>query len=238
RPGCNAGENRNLEYRSPEPAFRNNLERRLRSSLRDRRGPRRRRRSVLLRGKRLSEEKVATFLGREGWRWLAEPDACLVEAAGLNWTCQGKTDLGRLTEGVKAKHNAPAFLVSVNGDFRFEATFEATFADLYDQVGILAQASEVRWLKVGAELDGRHWLSAVHTHDESDWSREPLGPLPIGLAVERRATSVFCSVHEEGKWRIFRVLYLPGPIEVGPYSCAPKGVGFEALMPSPVLTDV
>jgi regulation of enolase protein 1 (concanavalin A-like superfamily) len=68
----------------------------------------------------------------------------------------------------------------------------------------------------------------VHTHDESDWSREPLDALPIELAVERRDNSVSCSVHEEGKWRVFRVLYLPGPIEVGPYSCAPKGPGFEA----------
>jgi hypothetical protein len=34
------------------------------------------------------------------------------------------------------------------------------------------------------------------------------------------------------------VLYLPGSVEVGPYSCAPKGVGFESIMRSPVLTDL
>jgi regulation of enolase protein 1 (concanavalin A-like superfamily) len=137
---------------------------------------------------------------------------------------------------VESKHDAPAFVVSANGDFRFEATFDATFADLYDQVGILAQGSELRWLKVGVELDGRLWLSAVHTHDESDWSREPFGAMPLELAVERRANSVTCSLHEEGTWRAFRVLYLPGPIEIGPYSCAPKGGGFEAVMRSAVLT--
>jgi len=137
---------------------------------------------------------------------------------------------------VQSKHDAPAFVVSVNGDFRFEATFDATFADLYDQVGILAQASELRWLKVGVELDGRLWLSAVHTHDESDWSREPFGAMPLELSVERQANSVSCSLHEEGTWRVFRVLYLPGPIELGPYSCAPKGGGFEAVMRSAVLT--
>jgi regulation of enolase protein 1 (concanavalin A-like superfamily) len=136
---------------------------------------------------------------------------------------------------VESKHDAPAFVVPVNGDFRLEATFEATFVDLYDQVGILAQASETRWLKAGVELDGRLWLSAVHTHDESDWSREPFGALPLQLAVERRDNSVFCSVHEEGAWRIFRVLYLPGALEVGPYSCAPKGDGFEAVMRSALL---
>jgi len=172
--------------------------------------------------------RMATFLGRDGWRWLVEPRASEVEADRLTWTCEGETDLWRITEGVESKHDAPAFVVSVSGDFRFEATFDATFADQYDQVGILAQTSEVRWLKVGVELDGRLWLSAVHTHDESDWSREPLGALPLELVVERRDDSVFCSVREEGAWRVFRVLYLPGSIEVGPYSCAPKGSGFEA----------
>jgi uncharacterized protein len=175
-------------------------------------------------------------VGHDGWRWLVEPRASRLEADRLTWTCQGKTDLWRITEDVPSKHDAPAFVVPVNGDFRFEATFEATFADQYDQVGILAQASELRWLKVGVELDGRAWLSAVHTHAESDWSREPFGELPIELAVERRADSVFWSVHEESQWRIFRVLYLPGRIEIGPYSCAPKGAGFEARMRSPVLT--
>ena len=185
----------------------------------------------------MTSEKTDTFLDRRGWRWLAEPRVHRVEAGRVTWTCRGQTDLWRITEGVQTKHDAPAFLVSTNADFRFEATFEATLADLYDQVGILAQASELRWLKVGAELDGRLWLSAVHTHDESDWSREPLQALPIELAVERRADTVFCSVREDGEWRTFRVLYLPGPIEVGPYSCAPKGDGFEAVMRSPSLTD-
>jgi regulation of enolase protein 1 (concanavalin A-like superfamily) len=177
-----------------------------------------------------------TFLGRDGWHWVVEPAASRTEAGRLTWTCPGNTDLWRITEGVESKHDAPAFAVSVRGDFRLEATFEATFADLYDQVGLLAQASEVRWLKVGVELDERLWLSAVHTHDESDWSREPFGAMPLELAVERRDNSVFCSVRADDEWRTFRVLYLPGPIEVGPYSCAPKGPGFEAVMRSGALT--
>ncbi len=181
---------------------------------------------------------MATFLGYAGWRWLASPRACRLDADHVTWTCPGTTDFWRITEGVPSKHDGSAFVVGVDGDFRLEATFEATFAELYDQVGILAQASETRWLKVGAELDGRLWLSAVHTHDESDWSREPLHELPFELAVERRADSVFCSVRESGEWRTFRVLYLPGPIEVGPYSCAPKGDGFEAAMTAAVLTGL
>lgn len=177
------------------------------------------------------------FLAHDSLHWLVEPRDWHVDADRLTWSCKGETDLWRITEGVQSKHDAAAFVVRLKGDFRLEATFEATFADLYDQVGIFAQTSEVRWLKAGVELDGRLWLSAVHTHDESDWSREPLDEMPLELAVERRDDSVFCSVHEEGTWRCFRVLYLPGLVEVGPYSCAPKGAGFEAVMRSAVLTE-
>jgi regulation of enolase protein 1 (concanavalin A-like superfamily) len=41
------------------------------------------------------------FLGHDGWRWLVEPDAFRVEPDRLTWTCQGETDLWRITEGVR-----------------------------------------------------------------------------------------------------------------------------------------
>jgi regulation of enolase protein 1 (concanavalin A-like superfamily) len=179
---------------------------------------------------------MSTLIGVDGWRWSVEPRAARVDADRLTWTCGGRTDLWRITEGVPTKHDAPALLLAVDADFRLEATFEAELADLYDQVGILAEVSEVRWLKAGVELDARLWLSAVHTHDASDWSREPLGELPVALAVERLADTVFCSVREHGGWRTFRVLHLPGPLAVGAYSCAPQGDGFEAVMRSASLT--
>jgi regulation of enolase protein 1 (concanavalin A-like superfamily) len=181
---------------------------------------------------------MATFLGRDSWQWSIEPERSEIRMDRLTWRCAGDTDLWRVTEGVPSKHYAPAFLLPTDGDFRFEATFDATLESLYDQVGILVQSSELRWLKLGVELDGRLWLSAVYTKGESDWSREPLASLPLQLAVERRSDSVFCSVREDGQWRLFRVLYLSGPVEVGPYSCAPKGNGFEALMQSPALTSL
>jgi regulation of enolase protein 1 (concanavalin A-like superfamily) len=167
-----------------------------------------------------------------------EPRRSHVDADRVTWICPGNTDFWRITEGVPSKHDGPAFVVSIDGDFRLEAAFEASLVDVYDQVGILVRASELRWLKVGAELDDRLWLSAVHTNDESDWSREPLSALPVELAVERRSDTVLCSVREAGEWRSFRILYLPGRIEVGPYSCAPKGDGFEAVMRSAALAQL
>jgi uncharacterized protein len=178
---------------------------------------------------------MTRFLGRDGWRWVAEPAPFEAREDSLTWRCGAETDFWRLTEGHPPKHDGQAFVVPVEGDFRFEARFEAPLAELYDQAGIFVEASEERWLKLGVELDGDFWLSAVHTRGESDWSREPAAGLPIRLAVERRSGSVFCSAHFD-EWRVFRVLHLPGPVAVGPYSCAPRGGGFETSMRGARLT--
>jgi regulation of enolase protein 1 (concanavalin A-like superfamily) len=146
----------------------------------------------------------------------------------LTWRCSGGTDFWRVTESGIVKHDGQTFLVPVEGDFRLEALVEGALAERYDQVGLFVQASEERWVKLGAELDDGLWLGAVHTRGESDWSREPLAALPVRLAVERHADTIACSSEVDGAWRMFRQLHLAGPVSVGPYSCAPVGGGFEA----------
>jgi regulation of enolase protein 1 (concanavalin A-like superfamily) len=180
--------------------------------------------------------QVTSFLGRDGWRWVASPVSWAAENDSLTWRCHGKTDFWRVTEGHPAKHDGQALVVSVEGDFRLEASFEAALAERYDQTGLFAEVDGERWLKLGVELDGQFWLSAVHTRGESDWSREPVLGLPIRLALERRSDSVFSSAHLDGAWRVFRVLHLPGSVAVGPYSCAPRGDGFETSMRQARLT--
>jgi regulation of enolase protein 1 (concanavalin A-like superfamily) len=102
------------------------------------------------------------------------------------------------------------------------------FGDRYDQVGLMIVASEERWLKAGIEVDGELWLSAVHTRDESDWSRERWDMTGARLHAARMDGTIEVSVESAGTRRVFRTLYLDGPVGVGPYSCAPKGNGFQA----------
>ncbi|MGZ4316487.1 MAG: DUF1349 domain-containing protein [Gaiellaceae bacterium] len=179
---------------------------------------------------------MTDFLGWPGWRWLFETPDFQIEGDGLTWRCPGGTDYWRVTHGAPSKHLAAAFVVPVAADFRLEAIFEAHLADPYDQMGLLVESDERRWFKAGVELEDRLWLSAVHTHEESDWSRERLASLPLEIAVERRSDSVFCSVREGDAWREFRTLSLPGPVVVGAYACAPRGDGFEASMRAAKLT--
>lgn len=172
-----------------------------------------------------------TLLGRPGWTWThAPPEPAEATRDGLRWTCGARTDLWRITDGVETKHDGQGLLLAQEGDFTFEATFEAPLEARFDQVGVLVEADEQRWLKCGVELDDRPWLSAVHTHGASDWSREPTPGLPVRLGLERRDGTLKVAVHQDGVPRTFRVLHLPGPVRVGPYSCAPQGPGFAAVM--------
>jgi regulation of enolase protein 1 (concanavalin A-like superfamily) len=177
---------------------------------------------------------MSSFLQQMGWSWTVEPDSFELGDDSLSWRCRGGSDFWRITESGIAKHDGQAFLVQ--GDFRLEGVVDAELAERYDQVGLFLQADEERWLKLGAELDGGLWLGAVHTRAESDWSREPMTALPVRLAVERHADTVACSSEVDGGLRMFRQLHLPGPVSVGPYSCAPLGRGFDASIRDAALT--
>jgi regulation of enolase protein 1 (concanavalin A-like superfamily) len=162
------------------------------------------------------------------WAWTREPVSWADEGETLTWRCVGHSDFWRRTEGLPPVHDGCAYLTPVEGDFKLDLLVDGDFEDRYDQAGLMVQASEERWLKAGLELDGELWLSAVHTRDESDWSRESWGASQARLRVVRDQGTIEVSVQLGDEWRIFRTLFLDGPVAVGPYSCAPRGHGFEA----------
>jgi len=167
------------------------------------------------------------LLGRR-WSWTREPTSWELTGETLVWRCQGGTDYWRKTEGLPPVHNGCSLLTPVERDFELELLVDGAFADRYDQAGLMVLASEQRWLKAGIELDGDLHLSAVNTHDESDWSREPWKGSAVRLRVARIDETIEVSAEADGKWRVFRTLSFSGPVGIGPYSCAPKGSGFEA----------
>lgn len=162
------------------------------------------------------------------WRWSRAPVQWSEQDGGVRWRCHGLTDFWRITEGVASAYDGSALLTRVESDFELELEAYADFAELYDQVGVMVAASDTHWLKAGVEIDQGFWLSAVHTCGESDWSRERWGEPRVQLLVQRHDATVDLSIRESDGWRIFRTLYLDGPVGVGPYSCSPKGGGFDA----------
>jgi uncharacterized protein len=161
------------------------------------------------------------------WSWNREPLSQRTADRTVTWTCPGATDFWRTTEGTPIAHNGCSLLTLVEGDFELEVAISGSFTDRYDQAGLMVVSSELRWLKAGVEVDGEPWLSAVHTREESDWSRESWSSSQVHLRALRHEGSIEVDVEQHGGWRNYRTLYLPGPVGIGLYSCAPKGAGFE-----------
>ena len=172
--------------------------------------------------------QAITGVSGRAWSWNREPVAQRISERTVTWTCPGGTDFWRKTEGTPIAHNGCCLLTGVEGDFELEVAVSANFTDQYDQAGLMVVCSELRWLKAGVEIDGEAWLSAVHTREESDWSREAWGSSQVHLRAVRHEETVEVYVEQDGGWRNYRTLYLPGPVGIGLYSCAPKGTGFEA----------
>jgi uncharacterized protein len=171
-----------------------------------------------------------SLLGLTGWRWLSAPASYEADGDRLVWRCAGNTDFWRKTGGVPSKHNGPALLLPASGSFTIMGTFEARFSHTYDQIGFLVEMTQDTWLKVGIEIDDGLWLSAVHTVDSSDWSREPIDEISVPLRLVRTGATLDASVFQNREWRMFRSLSMAGDVRIGPYSCAPKGPGFEGRM--------
>jgi regulation of enolase protein 1 (concanavalin A-like superfamily) len=167
-------------------------------------------------------------LGGRAWGWNRDPVTWESSDGSVTWRCPGGTDFWRKTEGVPSAHDGCSLLTRVEDDFELDLRVRGEFVDRYDQVGLMVVASEERWLKAGIEVDGERWLSAVHTRGESDWSRERWHASEARLRAVRKDATIEVSVARDGGWRVFRTLHLPGAVGIGPYSCAPKGAGFEA----------
>jgi regulation of enolase protein 1 (concanavalin A-like superfamily) len=172
------------------------------------------------------------WLGDRGWTWTREPaQAVWLTAGALQWHCHAGSDYWRVTDGVQTKHDGSAFVTPVGGDFTLEATVSGDLTAQFDQVGLFLRVDEARWLKAGVELDDELWLSAVHTNDASDWSREPWEAPGATLRMVREAGTVKVSIMESnGGWSEYRIACVPGNAEVGVYSCGPLGEGFAATV--------
>lgn len=162
------------------------------------------------------------------WSWSREPTDLDVAAAGVTWTSPAHSDFWRKTDGAAVAHDGSSLLTRVENDFEFELLVQGSLEDRFDQAGLMIVSSVTRWLKAGVELDGDLWLSAVHTREESDWSREIWSSSEVRLRAVRHNDTIEISVGEIYGLRTFRTIFLPGPVGIGPYACSPKGEGVRA----------
>jgi regulation of enolase protein 1 (concanavalin A-like superfamily) len=104
---------------------------------------------------------------------------------------------------------------------------ESRFDSPYDQCGLMVRADDRNWLKAGIEHDGGTWFSVVETHENSDWSKQESRTPSAEFRVWRSGDTLRVGVVDERGTHLVRELIFDGDVAVGPYSCAPKGRGFD-----------
>ncbi len=164
--------------------------------------------------------------------WLNEPPVWTESDAGLTVFTAPKTDFWRVTHYGFIRDTGHFYYDTVDTDFSLEVTIRGQYDDLYDQAGVMLRVNDRHWIKTGIEyVNGMQYLSAVVTHDYSDWSVLPLPHAPevLQLRVERRkeAIELFYFQDDVG-YAMFRLTYLPcDRLQVGLMCASPDGDGFE-----------
>jgi regulation of enolase protein 1 (concanavalin A-like superfamily) len=166
-------------------------------------------------------------------QWLNEPPHWAPTKQKLTLTTAPNTDFWCITHYGFIRHSGHFFYDTITGDFVAEVTIRGQYRDLYDQAGLMVRVDEHHWLKAGIEyIDGVQNLSAVVTHDHSDWSRMalPQDPDALQLRLERRGETVECFYRDENStFQPFRLTYFRNApaLQVGMMAASPDGTGFE-----------
>ncbi len=166
-------------------------------------------------------------------QWLNEPPHWAQTEQNLTLTTAPNTDFWRITHYGFIRHSGHFFYDTMAGDFAVDVRIRGQYRDLYDQAGLMVRVDEHHWLKAGIEyVDGVQNLSAVATHNYSDWSRMvlPQAPEAFHLRLERRGEAVECFHRDEnGDLRPFRLTYFCNApaLQVGIMAASPDGLGFE-----------
>lgn len=167
-------------------------------------------------------------------QWLNEPIQWSHVGDRLTVKTSPRTDFWRITHYDFIRDSGHFYFDVLQTDFVMEIKVEGHYQELYDQAGIMLRVDEKHWIKAGIEyVDGVQNLSAVVTHNYSDWSVTPLShpPQNLHLRVERRQEAIHL-LYSDGSsnFTMFRMAYLPGEsLQVGPMCASPEGNGFEVV---------
>lgn len=172
----------------------------------------------------------------EKMSWFNEP---------LSWSigCDGsfkmfvtpQTDYWRITHYGFTVDDAPFYYGLYGGEFEVAVKITGDYKTTFDQMGLMLRIDEKNWIKAGVEyVDGKQNVSAVVTHNTSDWSviRLDDAPKSIWIKAVRRLDAVEISYSLNGKdYIMMRTCYLQDntPVKVGMMAASPDGQGFEAL---------
>ncbi|MEM9327175.1 MAG: DUF1349 domain-containing protein [Bacteroidota bacterium] len=167
-------------------------------------------------------------------QWLNEPEKWSAEGNTVQLFVTPKTDFWRKTHYGFVVDDGPFYYKMLGGEFETSVQIEGDYQTRYDQMGLMIRKDETTWIKTGIEfVNDRLNLSAVVTHERSDWSiiELPIQPNSIRVKAVRRLDAVEISYSlDGGDYKMMRHAYFPQncPVMVGVMAASPDGDGFDA----------
>jgi uncharacterized protein len=166
-------------------------------------------------------------------QWLNEPASWQRTGDVLRVSVDPGTDFWRTTGYGYIHDNGHVYGDLLPGDLDVSVRVRGTFANQYDQAGIMLRADEQTWLKTGVEFfEGRPRLSTVLTVGWSSWmvADLPAGLDEVALRVSRRGDAVEVRYAiGEGPAELAALVFMPPDRELlaGIVCAAPEGTGFS-----------
>jgi regulation of enolase protein 1 (concanavalin A-like superfamily) len=169
--------------------------------------------------------------------WHNPPARRQVSADAATFQPEEGSDFWQQTSYGFSRDSGQALLMPLRRPAAMEVTFEGTFANQFDQAGLLLRVNDVLWLKAGVEFaDGVLCAGAVVTRGTSDWSLAPSrewsgGPMVVRVSLSDDVAIVRARV-AGGDWKLLRVapfeLNPHAVVSGGPYACCPSRAGLVA----------
>jgi len=168
--------------------------------------------------------------------WYNEPDNWeMKDDSSLSMFVTPNTDFWRKTHYGFNVDDGPFCYLRIGGEFEAIAKITGQYKSRFDQMGLMVRIDEKNWIKTGVEfVNEKINLSAVVTHEKSDWSVIELreNPKSIWLKVLRIEDSIkiMYSLNNQ-QFPMMRLAYFPEntPVMVGMTAASPDGKGFQAL---------
>ncbi len=169
-------------------------------------------------------------------QWYNEPEKWhIIDNSSLAMFVTPNTDFWRETHYGFTVDDGPFYYCTVGGEFELNIKITGEYKSRFDQMGLMIRKDEKTWIKTGVEyVNEKINLSAVVTHEKSDWSMVELkqNPKSIWLKVIRRRDAVEIKYSLDNKdFTMMRLAYFPDnvPVMVGLTAASPDGDGFNAL---------
>lgn len=170
----------------------------------------------------------------EKMQWFNEPASWGVKNGKLTMDVTPHSDYWRISHYGFTVDDGPFMYTQVGGEFEAKVKITGDYKVRFDQAGLMIRIDHENWLKAGIEyVDGKYNISAVVTHNTSDWSvialDKPVDCIWIKAVRRLDAIELFYSFDDK-EYTMMRNCWMQDnvPVMVGPVAACPDGEGFKA----------